>query len=190
MTAETGYFHLNLANQWPSFQRHDLDISPDGTLVLHQTGANFAERGIFLAGPFQIGSGKTPWFRLRVFTETLPPNTHVQLFTFPLGKGTLPPFKPNADEPFAGQVGNLSWTVQPRDVLDVLLRTDETETLSIGGILRSDGTASPVLRQMRVDYGRDTYLKFLPEIYSEDDQGRDFLERSLSLEESVLGGLE
>ncbi len=190
MTAETGYVHLNLANQWPLFQQYDLDIGPAGDLILHETGGQFAERGIFLAGPFQLGSRKTPWFRLRVFAETLPSNTHVQLFTFPLDKMNKPPFIPSADEPFAGQVGNLSWTVQPRDVLDVLLRTDEADTLWIGGILRSDGSATPTLHQMRVDYGRDTYLKYLPEIYSEDNQSRDFLERSLSLEETVLGGLE
>src|SRR6266436_5126039 len=105
MTAETGYFHLNLANQWPYFELHDLDIGPDGDLLLHQTSGNFAERGIFLAGPFGVGSGKTPWFRLRVFAETLPQNTHVQLFTFPLDGVTPPPFNASADEPFAGQVG-------------------------------------------------------------------------------------
>lgn len=191
MIAETGYFHLNLANQWPLFQLHDIDISPAGDLVLHQTGSGFAERGTFLAGRFHIDSTKTPWFRLRVFAETLPGNTHVQLFTFPLNDlTTKPPFSANADEPFAGQVGNLSWIAQPRDVLDVLIETEETQSLWIGGILRSDGTATPTLHQMRVDYGRDTYLKYLPAIYSEDDSSRDFLERFLSLEESVLGGLE
>jgi len=190
MTEETGHFNLNLANLWPSFELHDLEIGPGGELVLNQAAGKFSERGIFLAGPFQVGSGKTPWFRLRVFAETVRSNAHVQLFTFPLGKGTLPPFKADAEEPFAGQVGSLSWTVQPRDVLDVLLRANEADTLWIGGILRSDGTGTPVLRQMRVDYGRDTYLRYLPEIYSEDDRSRDFLERSLSLNESVLGGLE
>lgn len=189
MKDDSGYFHLNLANQWPLFQLHGLDIGPSGDLILHETGGQFADRGIFLAGPFQIGSKKTPWFRLRAFAETLPPNTHVQLFTFP-SNGIVPPFNATADEPFAGQTSNVSWTVQPRDVLDVLLRTNETQTLSIGGVVRSDGTATPTLHQMRVDFGRDTYLKYLPEIYSQEDRSRDFLERSLSLEESVLGGLE
>jgi len=189
MTTETGYFHLNLANQWPKFELHAIDISSDGELVLHESGGSFAARGIFLAGPFQVGGGKTPWFRLRVFAEALPENTHFQLFTFP-SNGVPAPFNAAANEPFAGQVSNLSWTVQPQDALDVLFRSDETQTLMIGGIMRSDGTATPALRQMRVGYGRDTYLKYLPEIYSEDDTSRDFLDRSLSLEQSVLGGLE
>jgi phage tail-like protein len=42
---------------------------------------------------------------------------------------------------------------------------------------------------MRVDYGRDTYLTYLPAIYGEEASRRDFLERLLSLYESVLGGL-
>lgn len=191
MTTETSYFHLNAANQWPLFELHNIDIDPDGDLVLHQTGGGFAERGTFLAGRFHLDSGKTPWFRLRVFVKALPTNVHVQLFTFPLDDlTTKPPFSANADEPFSGQVGNLSWVAQPRDVLDVLIETEETQSLWIGGILRSDGTATPMLHQMRVDYGRDTYLKYLPEIYSENDSSRDFLERFLSLQESVLAGLE
>src|SRR5438034_10785203 len=168
MTGKTGFFHLNVANQWPLFQLHDIDIAQDGELILHRAGADFASRGIFLAGPFHGDSIKTPWFRLRVFAETLPADTHVQLFTFP-SDGVAPPFNASADEPFAGQVGNLTWTAQPRDVLDVLIQTQETQALWIGGILRSDGASTPALRQMRVDYGRDTYLKYLPEIYSDDD---------------------
>src|SRR5215467_12568196 len=113
---QTGYFHLNLANNWPLFELHDIDISPVGDLVLHQAGGAFVERGTFRAGPFHLDSSKTPWFRLRVFAETLPANVHVQLFTFPLDDlTTSPPFSANANEPFAGQVGNLSWVAQPRD---------------------------------------------------------------------------
>jgi phage tail-like protein len=62
--------------------------------------------------------------------------------------------------------------------------------LWIGGLLQSDGSGSPTLRQIRVDYGRDTYLRHLPAIYAEKAASRDLLERFLSLFESVLGGLE
>ncbi len=44
----------------------------------------------------------------------------------------------------------------------------------------------PFLRECTVYYPRLTYMRFLPEIYSEDPVGRDFLERMLSLFESVL----
>lgn len=46
--------------------------------------------------------------------------------------------------------------------------------------------SKPVLRECTVYYPRLTYMRFLPEIYSEDPAGRDFLERMLSLFESVL----
>jgi phage tail-like protein len=57
-------------------------------------------------------------------------------------------------------------------------------------MLRSDGQDSPGIQQIRVDYGRDTYLSFLPAIYGKNMSRREFLERFLSLHESVLGGLE
>jgi phage tail-like protein len=43
---------------------------------------------------------------------------------------------------------------------------------------------------MRLSYGRDTYLEHLPAVYGRDPDGRDFLERVLTLFESVLGRLE
>ena len=43
---------------------------------------------------------------------------------------------------------------------------------------------------MRFYYPRISYLSFLPAIYQEDPVSRDFLERFLSLFESVLYGLE
>ncbi len=50
---------------------------------------------------------------------------------------------------------------------------------------REDGE-SPVLKQVKVSYPRLSYLRYLPAVYQEDHPSRDFLERFLSLFESVL----
>lgn len=49
---------------------------------------------------------------------------------------------------------------------------------------------SPALHSLRVDFPRTSYLRYLPAIYSEDDAGRDLLERFLSLFETLFAGLE
>lgn len=49
---------------------------------------------------------------------------------------------------------------------------------------------TPLLKSIRVDFPRLSYLRYLPAIYQEDENSRDFLERFLSLFETFLGKLE
>jgi phage tail-like protein len=190
MQGETGFFHLNLANEWPKFKPLDpnLAIAPDGALTLARTtGDVFRTRGVFRGGPFSTMDGPTPWYRLQAYADSLPAGTHVQLFTLTTDEKSLEALDTAADEPFSKAEG---WHAAPRDILDIVIPNSPACFLWIGGVFRSDGRASPEIRQIRVDYGRDTYLSFLPAIYGKDAFRRDFLERFLSLHGSVLGGLE
>jgi phage tail-like protein len=49
---------------------------------------------------------------------------------------------------------------------------------------------SPSVHSLRVDYPRISYLRYLPAVYQEDERGRDFLERFLSLFETFFAGIE
>ncbi|WGV28005.1 phage tail protein [Halotia branconii] len=49
---------------------------------------------------------------------------------------------------------------------------------------------TPLLKSIRVDFPRLSYLRYLPAIYQEDENSRDFLERFLSLFETFFGNLE
>ncbi len=188
---DSGFMYLNAGNEWPTFapaHLHGLEIATDGALVLSHIAPDsdtFEPTGAFRGGPFEVDASATAWYRLQVDAESLPGGTHVQLFTFTANDGDAP-YGPGADDPFA----DFGWEAAPRDSLDLLIGNKPARYLWIGGLVRSDGSATPVLRQMRVTYARDTYLKFLPAIYGKDEAPRDFLERVLSLHESVLGGLE
>jgi phage tail-like protein len=190
MRSETGFFHLNLANEWPKFELLDsnLTIAPDGALTLARTtGGGFATRGVFRGGPFSVTDGPTPWYQLQAYADSLPDGPHVQLFTLTTDEGDIGAFDAAADDPFPKAAG---WHAAPRDGLDLVIPNPPARFLWIGGVLRGDGRASHGIRQMRVDYGHDTYLSLLPGIYGEDASRRDFLQRFLSLHESVLGGIE
>lgn len=56
-------------------------------------------------------------------------------------------------------------------------------------MLRGNGSATPAVRQIRIDYGRDTYLNYLPGIYRADPASADLLARFLSLAQTALGDL-
>jgi len=190
MRSETGFFHLNLANEWPTFALLDpnLTVAPDGALTLTRTtGDGFATRGVFRGGPFSATDGPTPWYQLQAYADSLPDGPHVQLFTLTTDEDDIGAFDAAADDPFPKSAG---WHAAPRDGLDLVIPNPPARFLWIGGVLRGDGRASPRLRQIRVDYGHASYLSLLPAIYSQDASRRDFLQRFLSLHESVLGGLE
>jgi phage tail-like protein len=185
MSASSGFIYLNAANQWPSFARHWIDITPDGSLSLAKIGGVFVPRGIFRGGPFYTPDGATPWFRLLAEPANLPAGTHVQFFTF---AGDLPdaPYDPTADNPFSDP----RWLPVTRDVLDLLVLNQDARKLWIGGVMRTEASDSPSLQQMRLEYGRDTYLNFLPTLYRTNGPQSEFLERFLALQQSTLSGLE
>lgn len=186
MNSENGYYHLNLANEWPSFLlTSTLEIASDGAIRLKQLAdGRFELRGVFRGGPFTAGDAPTLWNRLQAFADTLSDGAHLQLFTF-TGESNAP-YNPADENPFASS----GWIAAPVDLTDLLIANSPARQLWIGGLLRGDGSATPALHQMRVDYGRDTYLKYLPGIYRKPPAAREFLERLLSLHESVLGSVE
>ena len=128
---------------------------------------------------------RTPGIGCKSWQTPIADDTYVELFTSTRESGN-PPYDPAGDAPFL----DADWKPVPRNTLDALILNEPARQLWIGGILRGDGHRSPAVHQMRVDYGRDTYLEFLPAIYRNDDATRDLLERFLSLHASVLGALE
>lgn len=181
-TAPTGFMYLNAANTWPSFTLQNMTIDPGGALALTASGGTFASAGAFAGGPFQALDGETPWYRFTLAARSLPQGTHLQIFTVTTDTGP-PPYDLTSTTPFS------SWQAAPRDVLQGVIFNPPARYLWIGGVVRSDGAATPRIPQIRIDYGRDTYLKYLPAIYRADPASSDLLQRLLSLSQTAFGGL-
>jgi phage tail-like protein len=177
--------HLNVANEWPRFSLHGVEVSDEGAMRLSQQKGAFVEAGIFVAGPFEAGDALCAWHRLRVDAAPLPDGSHLQLFTLTADEDGAP-YDPATVDPF----GFPGWRAAPRDVLDVPIAHPPASRLWIGGLLRSDGQATPVIRQMRVDYDHAGYLAHLPAIYDGGDDQSGFLKALLSLHESALEEVE
>ncbi len=56
--------------------------------------------------------------------------------------------------------------------------------------LFGDGYLTPQVQALRIHYPRDSYLKYLPAVYSADEESRWFLERFLSLFQTEWDGIE
>jgi phage tail-like protein len=186
MTEDTSYFFLNHFNEWPGFKLIPPIVNtPEGVLTLdHIDEETFAPRAVFRGGPFEDFNEPGPWFRIQVYADPLPDGASVQIFT--ATTENEPFFGPDAGQPFEDP----PWRQAPQNELNILVPNTAGGPLWIGGVLRSDGQHAPVLHQMRVDFGRDSYMDFLPAIYSEDEGQQHLLRPFLDLHESVLGGLE
>lgn len=181
-TAPAGFLYLNAANAWPSFTFQNMAIAANGALHLTATGGEYASAGAFIGGPFQALDGSTPWYRFSLDAASLPEGAHLQVFTWTAGSGA-PPFAPSSNSPFPG------WQAAPRDALEGVIFNAPARDLWIGGVVRSDGGATLAIAQIRIDYGRNTYLKYLPAIYRADPASGDLLDRLLSLSQTALGQL-
>jgi phage tail-like protein len=181
-TEPQGFMYLNAANQWPGFTLQDMSIDSTGALVLNASGGGYVIAGVFMGGPFQALDGVTPWRRFALSDMELPAGTHLQIFTW-TAAGGAPPFSPGSVAPFPG------WQAAPRDANDGVIFSAASNELWIGGVVRSDGTATPAIRQIRVDYGPGAYLQHLPAIYRADAVSSDLLDRTLSLSQTALGDL-
>jgi phage tail-like protein len=78
-----------------------------------------------------------------------------------------------------------------RPSYSVLFRADTGRYLWIKLVLSGLAPrAAASVREMRIYYPRLSYLRYLPAVYQADRTSRDFLERFLSLFETVFSGLE
>jgi phage tail-like protein len=195
----SSFIHLNDADLWSAFDLgSDVEIDPgDGALVLKSAGGVFERSGAFVGGPFTIRDEAVPWYRVRVFGSELRDEEHVELFTL---TADGPPTPVNLSDPLP--FPDPHWYRAPRDLEDVLVpgvRKNASDPLFpggparqfwLGGVLRGNGTSSPRVRQIRVDYGRETAVESLPAVYRRDAAARERLERLLSLDEGPLRDLD
>src|SRR5258708_9871030 len=154
VNGEVPFLELNAGDEfdagdaWPGFVLDRLQVDGRGRLLLQGASPAIARRGVFRSNAYRAPDRES-WFRLRADAEPLPDGTHLQLFTYAADAGPPPAGTP--DDPFAG------WRALPRDVLDGLVSADDAvpspPLLWIGGILASDGGASPAMRQIRLECG-------------------------------------
>jgi phage tail-like protein len=129
------------------------------------------------------------WHRIELWLGQLPPGTRIRVLTH---AGPAP--GPGTD---LASVPDELWdthyaetgAMQPPDPSgatfdghrELLVQSHAARYLWLRIVLEGDGSATPALNAVRVHYPRDSYLSYLPAVYSADDDNRWFLERFLSI---------
>lgn len=187
MPSESGYFFVNTAGTWPTVALSpNLQVS-NGLISLKKTGSTFATVGSFLAGPFQVSDRPTNWFRVlaSMSAESSAVDSYTQFYTLTAAAGSAP-WNPLSNQPFSDP----RWKAAPRNALDFVITNSPDLVLFVGALFRGNGTNTSQLDELRIDYGRDTYTRFLPPVYRAQAAAADFLDRFLGMNQSVLSDIE
>ena len=72
------------------------------------------------------------------------------------------------------------------NALDALVPPVTGRYLRLRIQFHQEGEAGPVLRQVKVFYPRQSYLRYLPALYREREPGRNFQERWLAMFETIM----
>jgi phage tail-like protein len=175
----TGYFHVNAGGVWPLAITDRIAVAADGTITLAIAavvdGKPVYERlGLAVIGPLTTVLPETPWFEIEATKLDRPASTGAQLF-YATG-AAAPAASLAAAQPFGSD-----WQAVSPEQARGVVRLPAAEKLWIGLLLRGSGEETPCLAQIRITYGRDTSVAYLPEIFRRDPTAQEFLERFLAL---------
>jgi len=146
----------------------------------------------FVSGAFDSTAPGTQWHKL-VLDAEIPANTQVRLaYIISDDPGAVSLKDGVVDrQKQLEHLNSLAWSsplVNPGDAL-VFGPPGRYLWLKMDMVAR-ESQAAPLVRGVRLHFPRQSYLRYLPAAYQEDEQGRDFLERFLSLFETMFDSIE
>jgi phage tail-like protein len=130
--------------------------------------AAYLRAGSFTTGPIDSGIDNCQWHRLLLDAE-VPPQTSLEIECSTSNKKEAAPewkrclLAGGGDDP------------------DCLVQAGPGQFLRLRLSFKSNGFASPQVHSLKAFYPRDSYLQYLPSVFQEDEESRDFLERFLSI---------
>lgn len=139
---------------------------------------SYPTEGRFISDALDSDIYRCQWHRVRLRAK-LAPGTRVQVDTF-----TAEAVKSDAE--IAG-LPESRWATGQLDSAwgenewDCLIASVPGRFLWLRLTLSGDGTATPLVEWVRVDYPRASSLQYLPAVYGEDAGGRAFLDHFLSI---------
>ncbi len=154
--------------------------------------------GIWFADGIDSGIYHCQWHRIVLNLPVLPPGCRVLIETY---ADDLPhlaieiQFLPEQAWDKAIEITGHAIDPQqrlkdPHGEVDGLVSSAPGRYLWLKVTLFGDGFTTPVIESLQLSYPRQSYLEYLPAIFSEEEQGRRFLERFLSIFQTEWDQLE
>jgi phage tail-like protein len=172
---------------------HGLLATPEGKLYAFGPGLAglievpppqaLAKQGRYVSQGLDSQREGCQWHKL-VFSlaEPIPIGTQFTVWTY------------TADEArSADEIDSLlphEWQTAQSNPSDCLILSPPGRWLWLKIDFQGDGVATPILKSVKAFYPRETYLQYLPAVYQADPDSKDFLERFLSIFETLAQGTD
>lgn len=162
----------------------------------------YQREGSYLAGPLDSERYRCQWHRVRL-SMSIPEGTSISVATFtaetqkPLEEiqrlsqeqwaiGAVAAIGADVSRPGVGgctrsECDTSVPTISKQEDWDCLVRSQPGRYLWLRLSLRSDGTTTPTIGQVRLSFPRVSSLQYLPAMYQEDAVSADLLDRFLSI---------
>lgn len=178
--------------------RGNLYASTDkGIALLSTQQAYTRENGIYYSKTLDSGIKNCTWHRLALQAD-IPDKTVLDVYFHASDDSALKYaiddilLSSQSTQEKADQIDKkIQWIGPEKNPKDMLFRGESGRYLWLKLALKTfDEKVRPSVTQMKVFYPRISYLRYLPAIYQEDPVSREFLERLLSIFETVFYDLE
>lgn len=176
-----------------------LTLDKAGDLLVHSGGSQrplrlgieqgFRTKGLLWSKPITPASPAVAWHCLVTELKASAPAAHLQFFLHTADDPNDAPADPSLDAGVGNPFADARWKSVSSDVSDFLI-DGLGRYLWIAALFSGDGTVSPVVSQIRVQFNHKGYDEYLPAIYRDYASCGDFLRRLLSLFESFYVELE
>jgi phage tail-like protein len=157
-----------------------------GSLCQMEPAAAYPISGTLIVGPLDSKTYRCVWHRV-VLNGVVPQGAAVRVETF-TSEGAK-----STDEVLS--LPQTRWAAGQADFAtgceewDCLIQSPPGRYSWVRLTLTGDGAESPEIDAMRVYYPRDSSLNYLPAVYRQDAVSADFLDRFLSIFDSIRGGI-
>lgn len=176
-----------------------LTLDKAGDLLVHSGGSprplrlgiekGFRTKGLLWSKPITPASPEVTWHSLITELEALAPAARLQFFVHTADDPNDAPADPSLNAGGGNPFADPRWKPVSPDVSDFLI-DGLGRYLWIAALFSGNGTVSPVVSQIRVQFNHRGYDEYLPAIYRDYASCGDFLRRLLSLCESFYVELE
>lgn len=173
--------------------RDHLWLHPGGEeapVTLEPCGSHIRS-GSLWGGPFGDEEIERKWHEIKA-RVTLDLDSHVRFFIYTaVNAHEAPPAPLHSDvqDPFH-ILDKSPWHPLPLNSPQGIIPGNGEKFLWVGVHFMSEGKGTPTLKQIKLIFNHETYIKYLPAIYQRDSQQREIMERFLSLFESFFSNSE
>ncbi|MCX7746451.1 MAG: phage tail protein [Clostridia bacterium] len=166
----------------------------------YETGESGLSKGVFISGLLDSGEGDTLWHKYRI-DAYLPKDTKLSISYFACdeidittekGKLSLRNFLKDDSIDMEEKLDALNdlWSKPVINVGDGLLFDARGRYLCLKVEFTGGRMVVPVLKSIKVVFPRNSFIRYLPAVYRQEENNRDFLERFLAIFETLLMDME